>query len=86
MELYTGQLKSYKWPSHKEVKNAHKKNRKETLFNDAIITFDIEVTSAWLEDGRIIGYRPGKPAEYWNGLQPVALCYLWQCSVDGRVF
>lgn len=86
MELYTGQLKSHKWQSHKEIKNAHKKNRKETLFNDSIITFDIEVTSAWLEDGQVIGYRPGLPAEYWNELQPVALCYLWQCSVDGRVF
>lgn len=86
MELYTGQLKNHKWACHKEVKNAHKKNKKESLYNDSIITFDIEVTSAWVDGDKITGYVPGKPAEYWNSLQPLALCYLWQCSVDGVVY
>lgn len=52
-----------------------------------IFSFDIEVTSGWIkEDGSITGYYPGMPDEYWNNMQPISLCYLWQFSFNDTVY
>ena len=52
-----------------------------------ILTFDIEVTSAWIdENGKIIGYRKGEDNEYWNSLVPLSLCYIWQFSFNDKVY
>lgn len=89
MILYDGQLKSYDFKLRKVRKN-HAKQKdgsyKTITYNESIITFDIETTSAYLENGKVIPYKKGKSAEYWNDLQPLALCYIWQCSVDGIVY
>lgn len=97
MQLYKDQLKNYKWNIEK-IK-AHRKGKdgkyKTDKYLEDIITFDIECTSAWLENGSVIGYERYKHAdrldckqrqEYWNNLEPLALCYLWQCSVNDNVF
>ena len=91
MRTYKHQLKTYPFNIRKERKNHHKKkegqSNNEILYNDSIITFDIETTSAWkLEDGTVTGYKPGKSADYWNEQTPLALCYVWQASVDGVVY
>lgn len=88
MILYDGQLKDKKWSI--ETRKAHKKNkegkyRKDKYLNN-IITFDIECTSAWFDGENVIGYEKGRTNEYWNDLEPLALCYLWQCSVDDQVY
>ena len=88
MVLYDGQLQSMKWSI--ETKRSHKKGkdgkyRKNKYLNN-IITFDIECTSAWLENGKVIGYRKGMSNDYWNSLTPLALCYIWQCSIDNTVY
>ena len=88
MILYDGQLKDKKWSI--ETRKAHKKNkegkyRKDKYLNN-IITFDIECTSAWFDGENVIGYEKGHTNEYWNDLEPLALCYLWQCSVDDQVY
>lgn len=88
MIKYNHQLRDYKFKiekvtSHHKGKDGKYKQKK---YCENIITFDIECTSAWLEDGKVIGYTPGKSAEYWQDLTPLALCYLWQCSVDGTVY
>ena len=88
MILYDGQLKDKKWSI--ETRKAHKKNkegkyRKDKYLNN-IITFDIECTSAWFDGEKVIGYEKGLTNEYWNDLEPLALCYLWQCSVDDQVY
>lgn len=88
MILYDGQLKDKKWSI--ETRKAHKKNkegkyRKDKYLNN-IITFDIECTSAWFDGENVIGYEKGQTNEYWNDLEPLALCYLWQCSVDDQVY
>lgn len=87
---YAGQLKDYKW-NIESVRNHHKKkvegvdNYKH--YNNSIITFDIETSSAWIDEhGDIIGYRKGMSEDYWNSLTPLCLCYIWQCSVDGTVY
>ena len=89
MIKYTDQLKDFKWnittkKSHHKGKDG--KYKTEKYLND-IITFDIECTSAWInEAGKIITYEKGKGNDYWNNLQPFALCYLWQCSVNDTVY
>ena len=73
-----------------EIHRSHhkKKNGKSpiTKYCNSIMTFDIEVSSAWLENGKVISYRKGESADYWNNLQPLALCYIWQFSCDGVVY
>lgn len=56
------------------------------LYSDDILVFDIEVTSAWLENGKLIPYRPGMPADYWNDLKRYALPYVWQFSINDEVY
>lgn len=88
MIKYNHQLQEYKFNIEKITSHHKDKNGKYTTkkYCENIITFDIECTSAWLEDGKVIGYTPGKSAEYWQELEPLALCYLWQCSIDGVVY
>lgn len=73
-----------------EIHRSHhkKKNGKSpiTKYCNSIMTFDIEVSSAWLENGKVVPYRKGESADYWNNLQPLALCYIWQFSCDGVVY
>ena len=85
MVLYTGQMKDYDFDT--EVVSSKKKGKTVyTVHSNSILTFDIEVTSAWLENGKVIGYSKGKDADYWNSLQPLALPYIWQFSCDGTVY
>ena len=85
MELYTGQLKHYDFNTE-TVEKTKKGNPVYTTYCNSIMTFDIEVTSAWLKNGKVIGYEKGKSADYWNELQPLALPYIWQFSCDGVVY
>jgi len=90
MRRYKHQLRDYNFKIRKKRKNHHKKKEgedKTVKFCDSIITFDIETTSAWrTANGEIIPYTPGKPSEWWNEQEPLSLCYIWQCSVDGTVY
>lgn len=85
---YFSQLKDYKF--NIETVRGHHKNKdgeyKIEKHCNNIMTFDIECSSAWLENGRVIGYTKGKDNDYWNELQALALCYLWQFSIDGTVY
>lgn len=88
MILYTDQLKDKKW--NIETKRSHHKNkegkyRRDKYLNN-IITFDIETTSCWIREDEIVTYKKGLTNEYWNNLEPLALCYLWQCSIDDVVY
>lgn len=88
MQVYDHQLKNKKW--NIETKKSHKKGKdgkyKKNKYLNNIITFDIECTSAWIKDGEVIGYEKGHDNEYWNNLEPLALCYIWQCSIDEDVY
>lgn len=89
MEKYNGQLKDYKWniektTSHRRGSDGQYETHK--YCND-ILTFDIETTSSFmLPDGTIIPYQKGYDAEYWNNLEAMALCYIWQFSVNDKVY
>lgn len=57
-----------------------------TYYCDDIMTLDIETTSAWLKNNKVIGYEKGHESDYWNSLQPLALPYIWQFSLNDEVF
>ena len=86
MELYAGQFKDYNFENYHK-KRQHRKGKNVKKFYDDIFTFDIETTSAWInEHGNVIKYKRGKKAEYWNNLQPLSLCYIWMFGVNERVY
>lgn len=89
MELYNHQLLERKLNIRK-YRNHHKqKDGKSSTqyFCDDILTFDIEVTSAWIdENNNIIGYEKGFSSDYWNSLNPLALPYIWQFSINDDVY
>ena len=74
----------------RKYRNHHKqKDGKSSTqyFCDDILTFDIEVTSAWIdENNNIIGYKKGFSSDYWNSLKPLALPYIWQFSINDDVY
>ena len=82
MMIYTDQIKNEKIVT-KEITRRGKKV-KQSL---DILTFDIEVTSAWMDPGRgLISYEPGHRAEYWNSMEKYALPYIWQFSFNEHVY
>lgn len=87
MILYDHQLKDFKFNNEK-ITSHHKKGGKykKTKYCNNILTFDIECTSAWIDNDKIIVYEKGHTNDYWNNLQAIALCYLWQFSIDGAVY
>ena len=84
MEPYTNQLQKKEFNIRTTRTKAHKKGEKTKVVNycEDILTFDIEVSSGWIKDGKVIQYHKGETADYWNELQPVALCYIWQFSFN----
>ena len=91
MLLYDHQLREAKFNiTEKRVHHKRKDGKKKSDIRRQcfdIFTFDIEVTSGWLkDDNTITGYYPGMPEDYWNNMQPFALCYLWQFSFNDQVY
>ena len=67
-------------------KEKYKNGRKKYFCTD-IICFDIETTSAWIdENGKVKAYEYGKSAEYWNEIEPIALPYIWMVSINSTVY
>lgn len=82
---YDGQLKNEAFNIRKV--RSHHKNGADKLYCDDIFTFDIETTSAWINEyGNVIRYAPGKSSKYWNNLEKLALCYIWQLSYNDTVY
>lgn len=88
MNEYINQLQDAGYKVRRKVTKAHKKGQKttETNYCDDIFTFDIEVSSGWIKDDKVIGYHAGESNDYWNNLVPVALCYIWQFSFNSTVY
>lgn len=84
MKLYEHDMKSVEL--NIETRRKHRKGSTVEKFSNSIMTFDIEVSSGFIENGKAIPYRKGESAEYWNTLQSLALCYIWQFSCDGKVY
>lgn len=87
MEKYTNEMQTASF--NIETRRSYSKKNGDVLhkYCNDILTFDIEVTSAWIDDdGNVIGYRKRESAEYWNGLTHLSLCYIWQFSFNDKVY
>ena len=82
MIRYDHQLRDCKF----RKKKSHKKKGEGATYCLNIMSFDIEVSSGWMYDGKIIGYEPGHDAEFWNDLDKYALPYIWQFGIDDDVY
>lgn len=81
---YIDHMKTQKLNIVKKRKGRQKKLEKKCI---DILTFDIEVTSAWITDtGEIIGYKPGMDPDYWNEKIKISLPYIWQFSFNDTVY
>ena len=60
--------------------------KKDTLYCDNIMSFDIEVSSFFLKDGVVNTFDKTKPSKYWEDYEKVSLCYIWQFAIDGNVY
>ena len=84
MIKYKDQMKNQEFNIVKKRRGRKKVLEKRCI---DILTFDIEVSSAWRTDsGKMIGYKPGKSAEYWNALDKFSLPYIWQFSFNETVY
>ena len=82
MIKYSDQMRNVKIET-KEVTRRGKKVKRSL----DILTFDIEVTSAWMDPKEgLISYRPGCSAEYWNSMEKYSLPYIWQFSFNDQVY
>lgn len=59
---------------------------KGNFYYDNLCTFDIEVSTAFLKDGRLESFDPSKSPEYYKNLTPYSLMYLWNMCIDGYLF
>lgn len=72
---------------NKYPKDGRKKNADYQFECDDIFCFDIEVSSAWInEQNEIIQYTPHKTETFWNEKIPLALPYIWQFSINDIVY
>lgn len=83
MQLFDGTLNEH---SVSVTTKYNRKAHKKEYYCKDILTLDIEVTSAWIENGKVVPYRTGESAEHWNNLTPLALPYIWQFSWNDKVF
>lgn len=56
------------------------------FYYDNLCTFDIEVSTGFLNNGRLEPFDRGKPTEYYKNLKPYSLMYLWNMCIDGYLF
>lgn len=55
-------------------------------YSDVIYTFDIETTSAWVKNGKVMPFDFSKPAEYYDDAEKVGLCYIWQFGINDEIY
>ena len=75
-------LSNIKW----EIVRTRKKKTPEVC--DNIISFDIETTSGFYnkKTGRVESFDASKNPEYYEALEKVSTCYIWQASIDTDVY
>lgn len=88
MTPYFSQLKYFHYDIQTKTTKGKKKGEKTRYKKtcEDIFCFDIETTSAWVYNGKIIPYTPRKPNDFWNELESLSLCYIWQFSVNNEVY
>lgn len=59
--------------------------KRKILYDSNVYTFDIETTSLFIENGRPIMFDYKNPDKFAD-LEKIAICYIWQFSVNNEVF
>ena len=86
---YAHQMRFYDYEIEERKKRPKSKKSKKEKYINNVLTLDIEVTSAWLENNKVIGYRKYADKideDYWNNLTPLCLPYIWQFSCDDNIY
>ena len=56
-------------------------------YDQRIFSFDIETSNGYMKpNGTVIPFDYSKPPKFYNGLEKVGICYLWQLRIDGVSF
>ena len=64
----------------------YSKNRKKEKRSNDIITFDIEVTSTWLIDGKYLPFSLDIDEKLYRDTERIAFPYIWQAGVNDNVY
>ena len=59
---------------------------KDKLLCDTSIGFDIETSSGFMRDGKIIKFDKRRSPSYWEDFEKVGIMYIWQCAIENNVF
>lgn len=62
------------------------KETSHTITKDTIICMDSEVSSYWIDKGKIIQYDSSLPDEYYNSIEKGSCVYIWMCSVEDEKY
>lgn len=60
--------------------------QRNKIYYDNLCMLDIEVSTGFLKDGKIIQFDISKDPKYWEDLQDFSLMYLWNVCIDGYLF
>ena len=59
----------------------------EKILPSDVLTFDIEVSSYWIDDkNNIVAYSPDISDEEYNAMQPCSVCYIWQFGYNDTFY
>lgn len=59
----------------------------EKIIPSDVLTFDIEVSSYWIDDkNNIVAYSPDISDEEYNAMQPCSICYIWQFGYNDTFY
>lgn len=58
----------------------------EQVNSQTIFTFDIETTSYWMTPAGVRAYSENYTPEEYNDFPAGAVCYIWQFSIDNKVY
>lgn len=56
------------------------------ITSDTIICLDFEVSSFWLDHGKVITYDGSLSDEYYNSLEKCSVVYIWQICIDDVIY
>lgn len=64
------------------------KNRRKEIVCDDIMCFDIETSSAFYDfsEKKLYYFSKNRDSEFYKKLEKVALCYMWQFSINENVY
>lgn len=67
-------------------RSSRKKKYKHVLCCQNAMSFDVETSSGYLKDGKIIQFDRSKPPEFWEDYEKVGIVYIWQFAIDDKVY